>query len=226
MPRPRPSSRTCGRRAVGERRPLAVGLQPPPRTAAARAARAPRRPGAVRAPLPRERRSRCPSRPLAERPDDGGGRLLGEGCHFVDFACWLAGELPDARDMRAARRARAGRSQRRELHDPRSTSRTARWRRSSTARAATPKLGKEYVEAHVGRPLGGARRLRDGSSCTATGERARTKSRRDKGHEAQFAALAARAETSPDPLATMAVTLAALRSAETGATVVPVPPDA
>jgi hypothetical protein len=27
--------------------------------------------------------------------DDGGGRLLGEGCHFVDFACWMVGVLPD-----------------------------------------------------------------------------------------------------------------------------------
>jgi predicted dehydrogenase len=27
-------------------------------------------------------------------PEDGGGRLLGEGCHFVDFACWFAGALP------------------------------------------------------------------------------------------------------------------------------------
>src|SRR5204863_223026 len=26
--------------------------------------------------------------------DEGGGRLLGEGCHFVDFACWLAGAPP------------------------------------------------------------------------------------------------------------------------------------
>jgi predicted dehydrogenase len=27
-------------------------------------------------------------------PAQGGGRLLGEVCHFIDFACWLAGEPP------------------------------------------------------------------------------------------------------------------------------------
>jgi predicted dehydrogenase len=27
-------------------------------------------------------------------PDEGGGRMLGEGCHFVDFACWFIGMLP------------------------------------------------------------------------------------------------------------------------------------
>jgi predicted dehydrogenase len=27
-------------------------------------------------------------------PDQGGGRLLGEGCHFIDFVNWLQGEGP------------------------------------------------------------------------------------------------------------------------------------
>ena len=27
-------------------------------------------------------------------PAQGGGRLLGEGCHFIDFVTWLVGELP------------------------------------------------------------------------------------------------------------------------------------
>ena len=27
-------------------------------------------------------------------PQQGGGRLIGEGCHFVDFLIWLVGELP------------------------------------------------------------------------------------------------------------------------------------
>jgi predicted dehydrogenase len=29
-------------------------------------------------------------------PAQGGGRLLGEACHFIDFAAWFAGETPDA----------------------------------------------------------------------------------------------------------------------------------
>ena len=35
-------------------------------------------------------------------PDQGGGRLLGEGCHFMDFANWLQGEGPVQVFARAA----------------------------------------------------------------------------------------------------------------------------
>ena len=157
-------------------------------------------------------------------PDDGGGRLLGEGCHFVDFACWLAGELP-AR-VTCALRAEPGRP----LASAESFTIHLDFPGGSTATIVygsrgDPKLGKERIEAQsAGRSavLVDFERLElhgDGRSRT-------TKSRRDKGHEAQFAALAAGETTSPDPLATMAVTLAALRSAETGATVVPAPLDA
>lgn len=34
-------------------------------------------------------------------PAQGGGRLLGESCHFIDFAAWFAGETPDAVVARA-----------------------------------------------------------------------------------------------------------------------------
>jgi predicted dehydrogenase/threonine dehydrogenase-like Zn-dependent dehydrogenase len=34
-------------------------------------------------------------------PEQGGGRLLGEGCHFIDFAAWFAGETPDTVVARA-----------------------------------------------------------------------------------------------------------------------------
>ncbi len=150
-------------------------------------------------------------------PDDGGGRLVGEGCHFVDFACWLAGELP-AR-VTCALRADPGRP----LASAESFTIHLDFPGGSTATIVygsrgDPKLGKERIEAQsAGRSavLVDFERLElhgDGRSRT-------TKSRRDKGHEAQFTALAAGAEMSPDPLATMAVTLAALRSAETGATV-------
>jgi predicted dehydrogenase len=56
------------------------------------------------------------------------------------------------------------------------------------------------------------------------------RARQDKGHEAQFRELRRLVEggepEGPDPLATMAVTLAALRSAETGEAVRPAPLDA
>ena len=35
-------------------------------------------------------------------PEQGGGRLLGEGCHFLDFANWLQGEAPVQVFARAA----------------------------------------------------------------------------------------------------------------------------
>ena len=28
-------------------------------------------------------------------PEQGGGRILGEGCHFIDFITWLVGSLPE-----------------------------------------------------------------------------------------------------------------------------------
>ncbi|HAX95949.1 MAG TPA: dehydrogenase, partial [Prolixibacteraceae bacterium] len=29
-------------------------------------------------------------------PDQGGGRLVGEGCHFIDFLCYLVGRIPES----------------------------------------------------------------------------------------------------------------------------------
>ena len=88
-------------------------------------------------------------------------------------------------------------------------------RRSSTARARRP-VGKEYVEVHAG---GRSATLNDFRSLELHGAgRTRTsKSSGDKGHDAQFAALReGTAIDGPDPLDTMAVTVAALQSAQTG----------
>jgi len=35
--------------------------------------------------------------PLANDPQQGGGRILGEVCHFVDFLSFLAGAPPNQR---------------------------------------------------------------------------------------------------------------------------------
>src|SRR5262249_47268922 len=37
-----------------------------------------------------------PSSHWLSDPDDGGGRLLGEGCHFIDFVRWVVGADPVA----------------------------------------------------------------------------------------------------------------------------------
>ena len=77
-------------------------------------------------------------------------------------------------------------------------------------------LGKEYVEAHAG---GRSATLNDFRSLElhGAGRKRTSKSSGDKGHDAQFAALReGTAIDGPDPLDTMAVTVAALQSAQTG----------
>ena len=159
-------------------------------------------------------------------PDDGGGRLLGEGCHFVDFACWLADALP--RRVTCALRPAAGRP----LASAESFTIHLDFPDGSVATIVygahgDPKLGKERIEVHGS---GRSAVLDDFKRLELHGD-GRTRTRRsrgrDKGHAAQFEALAAGGvPPGPDPLATMAATLAALRSAETGETVALQPVDA
>ena len=139
-------------------------------------------------------------------PEDGGGRLLGEGCHFVDFACWFAGELPArvTTTMRAAPGAPLAAAQSFAVAlDFEDGSLATVFYSAEGGR----QLGKEYVEAHSAR-----------QSAVIEDYK------RDKGHRAQFAHLrdvvtGNAVPTPPDPLDTMAVTLAALRSAELGSAV-------
>ena len=136
-------------------------------------------------------------------PDDGGGRLLGEGCHFVDFACWFAGELP----MRVTTTMRAAPGQ--PLAAAQSFNVALDFADGSLATVfysaqGGRQLDKEYIEAHSAGQSGVVDSFK-----------------RDKGHDAQFAHLrevvtGAALPEGPDPLDSMAVTLAALRSAEAG----------
>jgi predicted dehydrogenase/threonine dehydrogenase-like Zn-dependent dehydrogenase len=151
-------------------------------------------------------------------PRDGGGRLLGEGCHFVDLACWLVGELPSSvrglvQPLPGEGAASAGRFAV-SLGFPDGSVATVLYADGNAAG-----VPKELVEVHGGGRSGlldDFRRLRllDGRSESKLGGR-----RQDKGHAAQFAHLHARlgsprAEVDElDPLATMEVTLAARESA-------------
>jgi predicted dehydrogenase len=150
-------------------------------------------------------------------PRDGGGRLLGEGCHFVDLACWLVGALPNG--VRATLQPLPGES----------LSGAGRFAVSlgfadgslatilySDGNAAA--LPKELVEVHGGGRsalLDDFRRLRlfEGRSEKKLGGRSQ-----DKGHSAQFQHLRERLRSGTtaerlDPLATMEVTLTALERA-------------
>jgi len=156
-------------------------------------------------------------------PAQGGGRLLGEGCHFVDFACWVAGALPErvvclaapepGRPLAAAQGFTVGLQ-----FDDGSRATIAYEARGSS------RLPKERVEAHAG---GRSAVLHDFRSLELLDERGRRRRRRDrsgKGHDRQFAHLARllageEAPTEPSPLDTMEATFAARRSLESGSAV-------
>ena len=153
-------------------------------------------------------------------PDEGGGRLLGEGCHFVDLACWLVGALPKRVlcSLRPTEGLPPAAAQ--------TFSVTLDFADGSLATilygaGGAAGLGKEHGEAHGG---GRSAVLDDFRSLTLydgkRNRRQRTR-RQDKGHSAQLVHLRRLIEgdvdaTTPSPLDTMAATLAALRSAEAG----------
>ncbi len=149
--------------------------------------------------------------------DEGGGRLIGEGCHFVDFACWFMRSLPgnvqasippsDGPIMAAQRFAVT-------LMFPGGSIATVLYGSESA-----PGVAKELVEAHSG---GRSAKLDDYHRLELRGAgRSRTTRDRtaDKGHRAQFAtfrgALDGDRQGTPDALDTMAITFAALESAQT-----------
>ncbi len=161
--------------------------------------------------------------------DEGGGRLIGEGCHFIDFTCWFLSALP--RRVSAVMRATAGAP----LAAAESFSVTLDFADGSLATVlygagGASGMGKEYFEAHA---AGRSAALEDFTRLVLyDGRRKQTvKERgRDKGHDAQFEHLLklVRGETSaqlPTTLESMAVTLAASRSALEGRPVAPLIPD-
>jgi predicted dehydrogenase/NADPH:quinone reductase-like Zn-dependent oxidoreductase len=152
--------------------------------------------------------------------DDGGGRLLGEACHFVDFACWMAGALP----ARVSCSMAAGRD--RPLAASQSFVVTLVFADGSLATivycdAGAVRVPKERVEVHAGDRsaiLSDFRTLTLMSGRRVQRRRLRTQ---DKGHNRQFQQLRDLAigtwrPDPPSPLASMRVTLGALASAQHG----------
>lgn len=153
-------------------------------------------------------------------PHEGGGRLVGEGCHFIDFACWVIGSMP--RSVRCTMSAGVGealmsaQSFRVMLDFGSGSAATVVY----TANGASG-LGKEYVEAHS---VGRSAVLDDFRKLTTVGgdKPGRTRRRQDKGHMAQFVqlrqSLSGRVSdlVEPDPLESMAATLRALEDALSG----------
>jgi predicted dehydrogenase len=183
------------------------------------------RPGLPASLLYRVNAGRLPDDHWINDLHEGGGRLLGEGCHFVDFACWFAGDLP--RSVTCLVRREPGQP----LAACQSFTVSLEFRGGSLATIVyeaegAPGLAKERVEAHA---CGRSAVLDDFRTLTFFEGRRGHRQRgvgRGKGHREQFAALDAAFRGSPSPpnpthLATMRVTLAALRSAEVGQAVDP-----
>ena len=162
---------------------------------------------------------RLPDDHWTNDPQEGGGRLLGEGCHFVDLACWLVGAVPttvqatiqplESETLQTAQRFLIS------LGFADGSLATVFY----TDQGASG-LAKEYVEAHAGGRSGvlhDFRRLElvDGRSREEVRER-----RQDKGHRAQFVHLRKRLGGEVemediDPLESMRITLVALMATET-----------
>jgi predicted dehydrogenase/threonine dehydrogenase-like Zn-dependent dehydrogenase len=163
--------------------------------------------------LVRVNAGRLPDEHWLNDAEEGGGRLLGEGCHFVDLACWLVGAVPTA--VQAT------------VHPLESESMQSAQRfiislgfaDGSLASVVytdqgASALAKEYVEAHSGGRSGRLhdfRRLELFDGQSRDDVRAR---RQDKGHRAQFVNLRKRltrdaTDDQPDYLDSMQVTLTA-----------------
>jgi predicted dehydrogenase/threonine dehydrogenase-like Zn-dependent dehydrogenase len=154
-------------------------------------------------------------------PVVGGGRLLGEACHFLDLIVTIVKAVPVAVNAQARTTPDAA------LQSAQDFTVTLRFDDGSLGTllygtTGAPDLGKEFVEAHRGSRtavLDDFRALRlYGGGRTRT---VRSRSR-DKGHsrEMGFFAAVLRGETSPPSAASYlkstAATLAALQALETG----------
>ncbi len=151
-------------------------------------------------------------------PDEGGGRLLGEGCHFVDFACWFAGALPTTVSCTAAAEHDL------PLAAAQRFSITLEFPDRSLATilygSGTAAVGKEYAEAHAGDRAAVLDDYRSLTTYVGRSRHTRKARAQDKGHSAQFRNLPAALGrvAAPDHLSTMEATLAAGRSALLGET--------
>jgi predicted dehydrogenase/protein-L-isoaspartate O-methyltransferase len=155
-------------------------------------------------------------------PVDGGGRLLGEGCHFIDLASWIVGA--PAEQVSCTVRPLAGET----VQTAQRFTVTLGYADGSVATilyadGGAADVAKEHIEAHAGgrsavlhdfRSL----ELRDGSKRRTVRQRGQ-----DKGHRRQLEHLREvleRGGRDPglDPLSSMAATLAALDAASDGRT--------
>jgi predicted dehydrogenase len=171
--------------------------------------------------LVRVNAGRLPAEHWLNDPEIGGGRLLGEGCHFVDLITYLVGTQACAVAAHAQRRSDE------PLQSAQEFVVSIRFADGSLGTLAygsrgAPTVGKELIEVHRGDR---SARIEDFKSLRLWGAgRARTKRsrRQDKGHsdEMRLFADTVRGRAAAPPaagyLTSTALTFAALRSLETG----------
>lgn len=165
---------------------------------------------------------RLPADHWLNDPELGGGRLLGEGCHFVDLMLHLV----DAAPVTVSAQANADGDE--ASRSAQNFSVSIRFADGSLGTfvygtSGAPTLGKEFIEVHRGNR---SAQLDDFHTLRMLGDgrtrKERTR-RRDKGHALEVRTFAAvvRGESAAPAAETyirsMAATFAALRSLETGA---------
>ena len=147
--------------------------------------------------------------------EEGGGRLLGEGCHFVDFACWFLGALP----IRISASVPPSPGQ---LALAQRFAITMTFANDSVATIlygseSARSVEKELIEAHAGGRTAVIHDYRRLELHGAKRARVIRDRHQDKGHHEQFVAFRRLIEggkpEEPDPLDTMALCLQALASA-------------
>jgi predicted dehydrogenase len=163
---------------------------------------------------------KLPSDHWLNDPDEGGGRLLGEGCHFVDLACWLADSAPSrVQAMVQPLSHETTQTAQRfiiSLAYPDGSLATVFYSDQGSRRHP-----KEYIEAHAGDRSAVLDDFRVLTLMEGSSRRKVSSRRRNKGHLAQLVALQERLKVDPaerefDPLDSMEAVLLAKLSAERG----------
>jgi predicted dehydrogenase/threonine dehydrogenase-like Zn-dependent dehydrogenase len=137
---------------------------------------------------------------------EGGGRLIGEGCHFIDLCSFLAGELPEEGQIRALPPRPGGRVQDQwalTLSYPGGALAQVQY-----ISAGSPALAKERIEVHAGGSSWVLDDFRELEHLPAKGA-SRSWREADKGHRAEIEAFVRACRGEPSELMSVAEALSA-----------------
>ncbi len=119
-------------------------------------------------------------------PDSGGGRLVGEGCHFIDFLCYLTGQMPVK--VSVASLPDDGKYRQDNLNISVEFSDGSLGTIAYLANGSR-NFGKEYIEAFCGGRIGILDDFRKLELVNDTQKKSfKSRLRQDKGHQAAWSA--------------------------------------